>query len=187
MFRAMRHRWREARSETLRAEFEDAVMRMNGFAETTTARTMAVLAASYNDVNTRIGTIDNLSNAAKQDLAKLFIRRAKEKFKFRLGEAYGLALLGMFLEAQTLPGDDARFVEEHIQALIHLARSQINGSDAGEHTSEQERDALASEMIEIGKLLGVETPRETAEMFLGRPISDNEWEACRVVWERNWT
>jgi len=50
----------------------------------------------------------------------------------------------------------------------------------------KEADATARRIINQGRFLGADTPREAVEMSWGRPLSENEWVRYASVWERIW-
>jgi hypothetical protein len=47
-------------------------------------------------------------------------------------------------------------------------------------------DEVADQLIEAGKYLGAKTPREAAEIAMGRPLTDEEWGRCADAWVRRW-
>jgi hypothetical protein len=51
---------------------------------------------------------------------------------------------------------------------------------------QREQDAVARKSIEAAKLVGAKDARQAAEITMGRPLSNQEWEKCRTAWERNW-
>lgn len=48
------------------------------------------------------------------------------------------------------------------------------------------RSKAMSEGIAAAKALGAIKPREAASIVVGRPLSDDEWSACRLEWEEEW-
>ena len=49
-----------------------------------------------------------------------------------------------------------------------------------------EVDEVAQEAIRAAKILRVSTPREAAELTMGRPLTDAEWNSYKAPWVRNW-
>lgn len=47
-------------------------------------------------------------------------------------------------------------------------------------------DLVAKELIMAAKLLGAKTPKEAAEITLGREMSNDEWQNYRKSWDKNW-
>ena len=50
----------------------------------------------------------------------------------------------------------------------------------------QEHDEALLDSISAAKLLGAITPREAAEMTLGRALKDDQWREMRDRWEGAW-
>lgn len=53
-------------------------------------------------------------------------------------------------------------------------------------TIETEQDRVARQIIYVAKYMGLSTPRTAAEHTLGRVMSNEEWEAHKEPFERNW-
>lgn len=121
MFESIKRQWREARGEGLRCEFEDAILRLNGLDPEVNARASLTLAKALHEVETQHGPLTNISNDGKIRLAKQIRQAAKQKFTFDMGSGYGLALLSMHLESQTVPGDHGRFVQTAMQDFVKAA------------------------------------------------------------------
>ena len=50
-----------------------------------------------------------------------------------------------------------------------------------------EADLALIQAISMSKMLCAKTPREAAEMTMGRPLSDAEWEKWKAPWEHYWS
>jgi len=47
-------------------------------------------------------------------------------------------------------------------------------------------EEVADQLIEAAKHLGAKTPREAAEITMGRVLTDEEWGRCSETWYRRW-
>lgn len=194
MFKKIRSRWREARGDVLRKEVEDSICRLRAAAADVNARCAETFAIAYQQIIKEYGPLSNVSNDAKRAISKVLLQTAKTSFDLNMGRGYGLALLSAHLEAQTLPGEDAKFVLHVTQNMLDAA---LKGLDSASQTTDEETrpygnrsdrnaDATAQQLIEAGRLLGAKTPREAAEMAVGRELTDEEWERHKEGWQRNW-
>jgi hypothetical protein len=50
----------------------------------------------------------------------------------------------------------------------------------------EKREEVAKLAIEAAICAGVESPKEAAEVLVGREMTDEEWSEVRAIWERNW-
>ncbi|MCM5556720.1 hypothetical protein [Pleomorphomonas sp. JP5] len=48
------------------------------------------------------------------------------------------------------------------------------------------KDAIVQKAIIGAKFLGMQTPRDAAELTMGRSLTDKEWEQYKEPWGRNW-
>ncbi|WP_370675530.1 hypothetical protein [Pleomorphomonas sp. PLEO] len=72
------------------------------------------------------------------------------------------------------------FVEENWISVIRGCHDAWAGGPLSE------KDRVAQESIHAAKAVGAKTPRDAAEITMGRPFSDAEWDKWREPWERNW-
>lgn len=67
--------------------------------------------------------------------------------------------------------------------MLALLR-KVFGQQKGEPLSDG--DKICRAMIDAALQIGAKTPREAAEISLGRPFTDDEWPTYRDAWEKNW-
>lgn len=121
MFRKIFQGWQEARGAILRKELEDTILRLNQLGTDTNQRACEALFLSYQFIEERHGSISNISNEGKKQLAKIIAKKARENFNLDMGKGYGLFMLSAYLESSALPGEDAAFVKAVCEEFIEMA------------------------------------------------------------------
>jgi len=61
------------------------------------------------------------------NIAAQLNEEGKQSFDFDMGHAYGLALLSMLLEAEALPGEDAKYVHRMTREMLQAALQAYEG------------------------------------------------------------
>ena len=131
MFKAVIEKGARARSEQLRREWEDLVLRIAGADESFQLRMVDRINAMSQWLTDRCISLDNkMSQEEKQSLAKELRAFAQASFHKDLAGSYAAAVVCCYVESETLPGFDAVFVRDHSESMIVLARAQCRGLEA---------------------------------------------------------
>lgn len=110
MFEGIKRRWAEARATEARKEVEDALRRWRAM----NALDQQLVVSAFEAMTSEIPS--SLSNAEKAEMAKGIMKAARAAFSTRGNNvmahtsrvsAYGGALVSLYLECQTLPGEQA--------------------------------------------------------------------------------
>ena len=114
MFQAIRDHWKQSRDDVLQKEAADVLaryQRLDG-----QQRYELVSAFDYTKANTEIehGPVTSWTPEFKLAVGNGFVEGARKSWRESPAGANGLALLGLYLEAQTLPGDKASRVVQEI-------------------------------------------------------------------------
>ena len=123
MFEKIVTAWQEARANRLLKELEDSILRLRSYDNTVQLYVHTTVSDVYDLIIKQFGSLDNISYDGKKQLAKMYKKKAKEKFNFNLGQGYGLFFISAFLESKILPGEDARLVEQISTELLDSARN----------------------------------------------------------------
>jgi hypothetical protein len=121
MFRKMKEMWQEARGNVLRKELDDAIMHLNGLGDEVELRASLAMADAFHKLTQKLGALANVSNDDKKEIAAQLREKGKQFFDSDMGHAYGLALLSMLLETETLLGDDAEYVHHVTHDILQAA------------------------------------------------------------------
>ncbi|MCI0564003.1 MAG: hypothetical protein MN733_36470 [Nitrososphaera sp.] len=127
MFRKMKEMWQEARGSVLRKELDDAIMRLSGVGDDVKLRASLAMADAFHKLTQKLGSLANVSNDGKKKIAAQLNEEGKQSFDFDMGHAYGLALLSMLVEAEALPGDDAKYVHRMTLEILQAAPRHFEG------------------------------------------------------------
>lgn len=129
MFDKLKRQWRNARGPGLRRDMEDAVLRLNAAGPEVNARAALSLQNAYRDLESRYGSLANVSNDGKLKLAKELRQAGRRQFDLDMGGAYGIGLLSMWLESQAISGPDATFVFNTANGFLQAALNVRVNSD----------------------------------------------------------
>ena len=186
MFSKIKIKWAEARSDALRHEVEDSIAKIQTLDKEVSVNISQYIRCALDSVIKDSGSLTNLSSDGKKIIAKELQLLAKKSFDLNMAKGYGYFLCGSFIEAQALPGNNARAVETIVSGIISLADKL--DTDAQENPAvKTKQDKVALEAIAASKYLGANSAREAAEMSMGRSLSDAEWYQHKEPWERNWS
>jgi hypothetical protein len=114
----LRKTWGEARSSVLREEFDQSLAHVAAFDTEQRLQCYRTVAGALHRLVERVGPIEHLNNPVKKQLSTMLSETARELFPSKPAEAYGTAFLSMWLESQTLIGDDADYVRVHSREFI---------------------------------------------------------------------
>src|SRR5665213_3484679 len=128
MFSGMRDQWRRARATELRKEVEDSIARLARGDDVVNVQCIAAVDDGMRFIGKEYGSLSNVSQDGKRELAKAFQRQARSAFNLNMGKGFGLALLSAHIEAQVLPGDDARLVERLLTEFLGMAIDALDAS-----------------------------------------------------------
>jgi hypothetical protein len=116
MFEGMRRRWAEARADVASEEVEDILKRYRSMHSLDRRLVVSAFQAMLSGMVNQSGPLAGLQVNLKQEIAKGLMTAARSAFATRGDSiyaetsrvsAYGGALLSLYLELQTLPGDRA--------------------------------------------------------------------------------
>jgi hypothetical protein len=140
------------------------------------------IAATYRGVEAHYGPIGNISDSGKREIANGLYDYARKSFKYEMGKAYGIQLVGAYIESRALPGVDAGLVQDMTSDVVGdvVLRAAQREGDSKSNQYVVQRAIVAS------KALGANGAREAAEMVNGGPIADDAWGSVREVWEKEW-
>lgn len=133
----MKDMWQEARSNVLRKELDDAILRLSGLGDEVKVRASLAMADAFHKLTQRPVSLANVSNEGKKKIAAQLNDEGKRSFDFDMGHAYGLALLSMMIEAEALPGADAMYVQRITREMLQAALQAYEG---GTDKSKDEAD-----------------------------------------------
>ena len=118
MFEGIKRRWAEARGTEARKDVDDALLRWDLMNSSDKHFVASAFSNGISDIPT------SLSDKEKAEVAKGIMKAARAAFNTRGDNlmahtsrvsAYGGALVALYLECQTLPGDDAAAVVRRIE------------------------------------------------------------------------
>lgn len=121
LFGRVWRRWRAARGHRLRLEFEDACRRVETWPAPAVAEMETTLAELAREFAQTRGHPLEIVQEDRARLARHYQRAGRELFHSAPPRAYGLFLFSAFLEATTLPGEDAASVKGDVLARITAA------------------------------------------------------------------
>ena len=118
MLRWFKRTWPEARSSVLREEFDQSLAHLSAFDASQRLQCYRTMADVVHRLADQVGPIGLLSDTKKKQIAKMLSELARELFKSKPIEAYATAFVSMWLESQTLRGDDADYVRSRSSEFI---------------------------------------------------------------------
>lgn len=118
-----RKRWGQARSSVLREEFDQSLAHVAAFDNGQRLHCYRTIAGALHRIVEQVGPIENLNDRVKKQLSTMLSETARELFSSKPVEAYATAFLSMWLESQTLAGDNAEYVRVHSSELIDTSLS----------------------------------------------------------------
>ena len=121
MWNAVVNLWREVRAQQLRKEFDDWYVRMQNVSPDFHLRTVRQIGSMYHGLESQLGSLDDVSVAGRRKIARQLMRRARSMLAVDQSCGYGWALLAMWLESQSLPGNDAGYVRTMSEQLVRAA------------------------------------------------------------------
>ena len=108
----------EARGSHLLQEFNDTRLRIESLNEEHAASCAQHMVAEFRKIQESFGPLTNISSNVKTELAFLLREEAKNCLDSNQGRGYGNVLLSIFLEAATLPGDEAKYVHDYLNRFL---------------------------------------------------------------------
>jgi hypothetical protein len=153
MFQMIRDSWREARAIELRKEYDNSMSHISGLSEDVVAMLVSSLALEYNELIEEHGNLNNLSADYKKKLSKKYLNQAKKIYDQNMSQGFVFAHLGMYLEAQTIKDENAKYVvdmsTEMIEAALKVLESIYDDDkevkdDSGDDMQDTDEDMLIS-------------------------------------------
>jgi nucleoid DNA-binding protein len=142
MFQMIRDSWREARAIELRKEYDNSMSQIVGLSIDVAAMLVHLLALEYNKLIDGHGNLNNLSADYKKKLSKSYLRQARRVYDQNMSQGFAYAHIGMYLEAQTIKGEDAKYVVDMSTEMIRAALKEIDNIQGAE---EENHEALTHE------------------------------------------
>ncbi|MEA2864107.1 MAG: hypothetical protein QOC84_2063 [Bradyrhizobium sp.] len=134
MFEGIKKRWAEARADVASKEVEDILQRFSKMNVLDRQLIVSAFSTMLFELQDQFGTAISITAKEKEHLAK-GIKGAAQKAYVTPGDnlfahtsrvsAYGGALLALYLELQTFPGDQAVRVTASIEDWFKRAESQL--------------------------------------------------------------
>ena len=123
MFKKIKEHWKEARGINLQNEYLDLTTRLNNFSDDMIQRSLYYAAKSYVSFENHQKVDpsyrdDVITDKKKVKYAKSIMLAARSQYDRDVCVGHGLALFSMWLESQTLPGQQARYVEMQASDLL---------------------------------------------------------------------
>jgi len=142
----------------------------------------------------QVGPIVYWTPALRNEHSSGLKTAAKKRKEKSQQEAYGIELLALFLEAQSLPGLEVREIELDGANLFRELRSWASkrglegmAKNGDSYAQALASDAIARKVIEMTQsIVDAKSAREIAETVVGRSLSDDEWQKRGPQWERAW-
>jgi hypothetical protein len=110
MFSGLRNMWKEARADVVQKHVADILARYERLGGYERYELTSAFDCVKGDLERENGAFTNWQDADKLAAAKQLLRGAQGAFYSSGHGASGAALLSLYLEAQTLPGDKAKRV-----------------------------------------------------------------------------
>jgi len=123
LFAVLWRRWRLARGQRLRLEFEDACRRVDAWPAPAVAEMEATLTGLAREFAHTRGHPLELLQEDRARLARYYQSAGRNLFHSAPPKAYGQFFFSAFLEATTLPGEDATWVKDAVIERIAAART----------------------------------------------------------------
>jgi hypothetical protein len=108
MFSRVKEMWKEARGDVVLKQATDILTRFDKLGGYERYELISAFDAAKDELEHEHGEFAGVSPQLKAALAQQFLRLAKEQFNRTPNGSCGAGLLGLYLEAQTLPGTRAR-------------------------------------------------------------------------------
>lgn len=152
MFKLIRESWKSARAYELRKEYDNSMSHISGLSEDVVAMLVSSLALEYNELIEEHGNLNNLSADYKKKLSKKYLNQAKKIYDQNMSQGFVFAHLGMYLEAQTIKDENAKYVvdmsTEMIEAALKVLESIYDNKefkdDSGDDMQDTDEDMLIS-------------------------------------------
>jgi len=114
----LKRTWSQARSSVLREEFDQSLAYVAALDEGQRLHCYRTIAGALYRLVEQVGPIEHLNDGVKKQLSTMLSEIARELFSSKPVEAYATAFLSMWLESQTLIGDDADYVRAQSSKFI---------------------------------------------------------------------
>ena len=108
MFSGIRNRWREARADVAQKEAEEILIRYELLGGYERYELLSAFEYTKSDLESEHGEFATWNDKDKGVIAKQLLEGARQGFRMAPYGASGHALLSLYLEAQTLPGEQAQ-------------------------------------------------------------------------------
>ncbi|WP_369725160.1 hypothetical protein AB8Z38_11590 [Bradyrhizobium sp. LLZ17] len=132
MFESIRRQWAVARADVLSKQVDDILQRYERMNSNDKYWVFSAFNSVLSELEDQLGSFAHWSNEQKKQLAKQIMLSAQKALTERGNNiaaettrisAHGGALLSLYLELQTLPGDQAASIVEAIENWRALAQS----------------------------------------------------------------
>jgi hypothetical protein len=134
MFDGIRRRWAEARADVVSEQVDDILRRYEAMHSPDKRLVASAFEAMLSELVDKLGPLTRLPNKEMQGISKQIMEASQSAFKTpgstiyaetsRIS-SYGGALLALYLELQTLPGDQAVRVIASIENWLRRAEEQL--------------------------------------------------------------
>ncbi|MBE0455379.1 MAG: hypothetical protein IBX58_17120 [Roseovarius sp.] len=116
MFGRIRNQWKEARADVVRKSVEDILSRYNGYGWYERYELISAFDYTKRDLEIEHGAISEWPQETQSALGKQLLEAAKKGFRTAPYGASGMALLSMYLDSHTIPGENAARLRMEIEA-----------------------------------------------------------------------
>lgn len=121
MFGLIKNRWKEARSDVVRSSVEDIFSRYRGYGKYERYELLSAFDYTKSDLEDEYGIIEEWPQETQSALVKQLLQTAKQGFQTSPYGASGMALLSMYIDIHTIPGENAVRLKEEIDVWHHAA------------------------------------------------------------------
>jgi hypothetical protein len=121
MFGRIKNQWKEARADVVRKSVEDILKRYNGYGWYERYELLSAFDYTKRDLEVEHGAISEWRQETQSALVKQLFGAAKKGFESAPYGASGMALLSMYIDSHTIPGENAARLRSEIEAWHRVA------------------------------------------------------------------
>lgn len=125
MFGGIRNRWKEARADVVRSSVADILERYKKYGSYERYELLSAFNYTKSDLEIEHGAISKCSQETQSSFTKQLMATAKLGFETAPYGASGVALLSMYIDTHTIPGENAAQLRSKIEAW-HQAAAQAD-------------------------------------------------------------
>lgn len=121
MFGRIRNRWKEARADVVRSLVEDILKRYKDYGRYERYELLPAFDYTNRDLEIEHGVISEWSTGTQNAFVKQLFATAEQGFETAPYGASGMALLNMYIDTHTIPGENAIRLRSEIESWHQVA------------------------------------------------------------------